>query len=90
MSLFSKPKYSTVTVKKKDIPEGLWRKCPLSGEIIFNKELEQNQNVVPKSGHHFLITAPERIPELLRRALRISYRGRPGVVHLDVATLAHG
>jgi acetyl-CoA carboxylase carboxyl transferase subunit beta len=65
MSLFSKPKYSTVTVKKKDIPEGLWRKCPLSGEIIFNKELEQNQNVVPKSGHHFLITAPERIHFLL-------------------------
>jgi len=26
----------------------------------------------------------ERIPELMRRALRISYRGRPGVVHLDV------
>jgi acetolactate synthase-1/2/3 large subunit len=26
----------------------------------------------------------ERIPELARRALRISYRGRPGVVHLDV------
>lgn len=25
-----------------------------------------------------------RIPELLRRALRVSYRGRPGVVHLDV------
>jgi acetolactate synthase-1/2/3 large subunit len=27
---------------------------------------------------------PARVPELLRRALRISYRGRPGVVHLDV------
>jgi acetolactate synthase-1/2/3 large subunit len=25
-----------------------------------------------------------RIPELMRRALRICYRGRPGVVHLDV------
>jgi acetolactate synthase-1/2/3 large subunit len=25
-----------------------------------------------------------RIPEMMRRALRISYRGRPGVVHLDV------
>ncbi|MFW6092263.1 MAG: thiamine pyrophosphate-binding protein, partial [Actinomycetota bacterium] len=31
-------------------------------------------------------TAPsrDRIPELLRRALRISFRGRPGVVHLDI------
>ncbi len=26
----------------------------------------------------------DRIPELLRRALRISFRGRPGVVHLDI------
>jgi acetyl-CoA carboxylase carboxyl transferase subunit beta len=67
MSLFSKPKYSTVTVKKKDIPQGLWRKCPLSGEIIFAKELEQNQNVVPKSGYHFPITARARLANLLDR-----------------------
>jgi len=61
MSLFSKPKYSTVTVKKKDIPQGLWKKCPISGEIIYIKELEDNQNVVPKSGYHFPISAPERL-----------------------------
>ena len=30
------------------------------------------------------VSSPERIPELMRRALRISYQGRPGVVHLDV------
>src|SRR5690242_14469056 len=65
MSLFSKPKYSTVTVKKKDIPQGLWKKCPISGEIIYVKELEENQNVVPKSGYHFPISAPERIRFLL-------------------------
>ncbi|MBN1106006.1 MAG: thiamine pyrophosphate-binding protein, partial [Deltaproteobacteria bacterium] len=27
---------------------------------------------------------PARVPELLRRAMRMSYKGRPGVVHLDV------
>lgn len=64
MSLFSKPKYSTVVVKKKDIPKGLWTKCPLSGEIIFNKELEANQMVVPKSGYHFPIGARARIAHL--------------------------
>jgi acetyl-CoA carboxylase carboxyl transferase subunit beta len=64
MSLFSKPKYSTVVVKKKDIPKGLWTKCPLSGEIIFNKELEANQMVVPKSGYHFPIGAWQRIEAL--------------------------
>ncbi len=65
MSLFSKPKYSTVIVKKKDIPKGLWTKCPISGEIVFNKELEANQMVVPKSGYHFRIGARERIDALL-------------------------
>jgi acetyl-CoA carboxylase carboxyl transferase subunit beta len=64
MSLFSKPKYSTVVVKKKDIPKGLYTKCPLSGEVIFNQELEANQMVVPKSGYHFPIGARARIKGL--------------------------
>ncbi|WP_221031720.1 acetyl-CoA carboxylase, carboxyltransferase subunit beta [Actomonas aquatica] len=65
MSLFSKPKYSTVVPKKKDIPKGLWTKCPISGEIVFNKELEANQMVVPKSGYHFPIGARQRLEGLL-------------------------
>ncbi len=64
MSLFSKPKYSTVVIKKKDIPKGLWTKCPISGEVIFNKELESNQMVVPKSGYHFPISSRARITAL--------------------------
>jgi len=65
MSLFSKPKYSTVVVKKKDIPKGLWTKCPISGEIVFNKELEANQMVVPRSGYHFAIGARARLAAML-------------------------
>ena len=65
MSLFSKPKYSTIVVKKKDIPKGLWTKCPISGEIVFNKELEDNQMVVPKSGYHFRIASRARLDHLL-------------------------
>lgn len=64
MSLFSKPKYSTVVVKKKDIPKGLYTKCPISGEVVFNQELEANQMVVPKSGYHFPIGARARIAGL--------------------------
>ena len=65
MSIFGKPKYSTVRVKKKDIPTGLWTKCPESGEIIFNKELEQNWMVVPKSGYHFPLKARRRVELLI-------------------------
>jgi acetyl-CoA carboxylase carboxyl transferase subunit beta len=65
MAHFSKPQYSTVSAKKKDIPKGVWVKCPASGEIVFNKDLEANQMVVPKSGYHFRINAPERLKNLL-------------------------
>ena len=64
MSHFSKPKLSTPK-KKKNIPEGLWTKCPVSGDIIFNKELEQNLMVVPQSGYHFPIGSRERIAALV-------------------------
>ncbi len=65
MALFSKPKYSTVTVKKKDIPQGLWTKDPITGDLIYNKELEQNLLVAPKSGYHFPMDAPTRIKSLI-------------------------
>ena len=45
---FNKPQYPTSVAKKKDIPKGVWVKCPLSGEIVFNKDLEANQMVVPE------------------------------------------
>jgi len=62
---FNKPQYPTSIAKKKDIPKGVWVKCPLSGEIVFNKDLEANQMVVPKSGYHFRIRARDRLKYLL-------------------------
>lgn len=65
MALFGKPQYSTVTVKKKDIPKDLWTKCPKTGEIIYNKVLKENLMVVPNSGYHFPIDARTRIASML-------------------------
>lgn len=65
MSWFSKPKYSTVTVRKNDIPKDVWTKCPISGEIVYNKALQENWMVVPQSGYHFPLSAPERIRLLI-------------------------
>ena len=62
---FDKPTYSVRRTKKKGIPEGLYTKDPVTGEILFNKEIEDNQMVVPKSGHHFPIGARQRIARLL-------------------------
>jgi len=61
MAHFSKPKLSASTKKKKNIPEGLWTKCPVSDEIVFTKDLEANLMVVPKSGYHFPIGCRARI-----------------------------
>ncbi len=62
---FDKPTYSVRRTKKKGIPEGLYTKDPVTGDILFNKEIEDNQMVVPKSGHHFPIGARERLAKLL-------------------------
>ena len=72
MSHFAKPKLSS-SRKKKNIPEGLWTKCPVSGEIVFNKDLEQNLMVVPKSGYHFPIGSRQRIAGLVDAATFTEY-----------------
>ena len=64
MTHFAKPKLSS-SRKKKNIPEGLWTKCPISGEIVFNKDLEHNLMVVPKSGYHFPIGSRQRIASMV-------------------------
>jgi acetyl-CoA carboxylase carboxyl transferase subunit beta len=65
--LFRKPKYVTVKAEKakRDIPEGLWHKCPECGEIIYNKELEKNQKVCGKCNYHFRMGANERIAAII-------------------------
>lgn len=61
MPLFNKKNYSTVKVRKRDIPDGLWLKCPGCQEIIFKQELDANLGVCPKCGYHFQMPRLERI-----------------------------
>ncbi|HEX3627066.1 MAG TPA: acetyl-CoA carboxylase, carboxyltransferase subunit beta [Verrucomicrobiae bacterium] len=51
--------------KKRDIPEGLWTKCPKCSTMIFDKELDEKLKVCPKCTHHFPISARERIHSLV-------------------------
>ncbi|HEV2452938.1 MAG TPA: acetyl-CoA carboxylase, carboxyltransferase subunit beta [Verrucomicrobiae bacterium] len=51
--------------KKRDIPEGLWTKCPKCSTMIFDKELDEKLKVCPKCSHHFPISARERIHSLV-------------------------
>lgn len=65
MALFSKKNYSTVKVRKRDIPDGLWLKCPGCQEIIFKQELQENASVCPKCNYHFQMSRADRIKLLL-------------------------
>ena len=68
MAFFSKPKYSKVVVKSREgVPKGVFTKCPETGDMVFAKELKKNLMVVPTSGYHFPLSAPDRIDSLLDR-----------------------
>jgi acetyl-CoA carboxylase carboxyl transferase subunit beta len=60
-----KPKITSAKSKKKEIPEGLWVKCPKCSTMVFDKELDENLKVCPKCSHHFPIGARERIHSLV-------------------------
>jgi len=60
-----KPKLGAGKSRKKEIPEGLWTKCPKCATMIFDKELDANLKVCVKCGHHFAIGARERIHALV-------------------------
>jgi acetyl-CoA carboxylase carboxyl transferase subunit beta len=51
--------------QKKELPDGLWEKCPGCGEIIHKKQLESNYWVCNKCNHHFRIGSEEYIKVLL-------------------------
>src|SRR5260370_4281386 len=63
-SFVKKPKLAGKS-KKREIPEGLWTKCPKCSTMVFDKELDENNKVCPKCQHHFAITARERIHSLV-------------------------
>ncbi|VAW11675.1 Acetyl-coenzyme A carboxyl transferase beta chain [hydrothermal vent metagenome] len=50
--------------RKREVPDNLWVKCPETGQMVFHRDLEANQWVVPGSGFHMKVTAPKRL-ELL-------------------------
>jgi acetyl-CoA carboxylase carboxyl transferase subunit beta len=60
-----KPKLASGKSKKKDIPEGLWTKCPKCATMVFDKELDENLKVCSRCQHHFAIGARERIHSLV-------------------------
>jgi acetyl-CoA carboxylase carboxyl transferase subunit beta len=64
MAIFRKPVLKALS-KSRDIPEGLWTKCPSCGEVVHNLALDENLRVCPKCDHHFPLGSKERIASIL-------------------------
>ena len=48
-------------LNRREVEESLWVKCPETGEMVFHRDLEANQWVVPNSGYHMKIRGKDRL-----------------------------
>ncbi len=55
-------------LNRRDVPENLWIKDPVTGEMVFHRDLENNQYVVPNSNFHMRINAAQRFQYLFDNA----------------------
>ena len=60
-----KPNIRSSKSRKREIPEGLWTKCPKCSTMVFDKELDENLKVCTHCQFHFQIGSRERINSLV-------------------------
>ena len=48
-------------ILRRETPENLWIKCPDSGQLVFYKDVEANQFVIPGSNYHMRMSAVARL-----------------------------
>jgi len=50
---------------RKEMPEGLWIRCPGCEKTLFKKAVSENKDVCPECGYHFRIGAEKRLKYLV-------------------------
>ncbi|TNF69820.1 MAG: acetyl-CoA carboxylase carboxyltransferase subunit beta [Gammaproteobacteria bacterium] len=73
MSWFEKiiPQKILTDTKKKELPEGVWDKCPSCDNVLYTPELLSNLFVCPQCGYHMRISARDRLGFFLDKDLMI-------------------
>ncbi len=51
-------------LQRKDVAENLWIKCPETGQLVFHKDVEANQWVIPNSNYHMRMGAAQRLKSM--------------------------
>ncbi|MGE3066483.1 MAG: acetyl-CoA carboxylase, carboxyltransferase subunit beta [Hyphomicrobiaceae bacterium] len=59
-----RPKIRSFLTTKREVPDNLWVKCPDTGQMVFYKDLEANQFVIPGSDYHMRMGAEARLQHL--------------------------
>jgi acetyl-CoA carboxylase carboxyl transferase subunit beta len=49
---------------KREVPENAWIKCPDTGQLVFYKDVEANQFVIPNSNYHMRMSATARLKSI--------------------------
>ena len=49
------------SILKREVPENLWIKCPETGQLVFYKDVEANQFVIPGSNYHMRMSPTARL-----------------------------
>ncbi len=66
MAKQTKSKWNGFSLKpRKEMPEGLWMRCPGCEHMLYKSTVEKNLNVCPGCNHHFRIEAATRIKYLV-------------------------
>lgn len=74
MSWFEKlipARIRTNGARKRNIPEGLWTKCPNCQSVLYKAELERSFDVCPKCDHHLRQPARRRLSQFLDEEPRV-------------------
>jgi len=58
---FVRPKIRGLLGAKRETPENMWVKCPETGQMVFYRDLENNQFVIPSSGYHMRMAPDTRL-----------------------------
>jgi len=58
-----RPKIRSI-LNRRETPENLWIKCPETGQLVFYKDVEANQFVIPSSNYHMRMSAVARLKSM--------------------------
>ncbi len=58
---FQREKENLAGAKRRDMPEGVWNKCPSCDAVLYSRKIERNWHVCDSCGHHLRMSAPKYV-----------------------------